>query len=195
MESLFASVFVIQYLVLIRPGNYARKQLIPGITNTTAEAHTTAGTQPGAGSSTRTKHLGSHPDTGHPSCWNRTRSRIYVDTWKCFHAIPVSSEPQVHLVQLHSPNVFLLAAVLFLQRHLPQYPTTRPSEFLPPSHFQSLYLCCLHSKHNFCLRSSNAGHLVCYQQELTSPSQPIAHSLRLAPKEQLMKCKTSGLFD
>lgn len=70
-----------------------------------------------------------------------------------------------------------------------------PSLFLPPSHFHTSNLCRLHSKHNFCLKSSSTWHFKCYQQGQTSPRQPTANSLHFTPKDQLMKCKTSGLFD
>lgn len=108
-ESLFANMFVIQYLALIRPDNYTRKQLIPALQTQPADAHAAAGAQPGAGSSTRTEHLGSHPDTGHPSCWDRTSSGIYPATWKRFHPIPISPDPKGHLDTTAQPNFFSIS--------------------------------------------------------------------------------------
>lgn len=96
--------------------------------------------------------------------------------------------------QLHSPERLFLLTVCVLSLGNTCHDTW-PSSFLSPSHFQSSNLCCLHSRNNFHLKSSSIGHFTCYQQRQASPRQPMAKSSRLAPKDQLMKCKTSGLFD
>lgn len=149
-----------------------------------------------AGSSTRPRLPRTSPDT--PATYrstytcNGTRRRTYSATLKHFSSRP--DKPKFTSTQLHSPErLFLLTAVFFSLSNTCH--DTWPSSFLPPSNFHSSNFCCLRSMHNFCLKSSSTRHFNCYQQQQTSPRQLSANSLHFTPKDQLMKCKTSVLFD
>lgn len=134
-----------------------------------------------------------------PSCYgstsfcNGTCRRIYLATSKDFFFIIPSplSQTKVHFHPTSQPWKTCSTTCCRFSLSNTCHNTWLDS-FLPPSHFLSSHLCRLCSKHNFWLKSSSTGHFKCYQQGQTSPS---SSSLHLTPKDQLMKCKTSGLFD
>lgn len=200
MKSLLANVFVIQRLVLINPHNYACKQFTLVITNTTSwsapDSQARSNAQAG---------LAARPSLG--SCRPVPMSKLLRQ-----HLL-LQRDLQEDLFS-HIKGLFFFIPSPLSQTKVHFHPTSQPwktcsttccrfslsntchntwlDSFLPPSHFLSSHLCRLCSKHNFWLKSSSTGHFKCYQQGQTSPS---SSSLHLTPKDQLMKCKTSGLFD
>lgn len=137
----------------------------------------------------RQRRAGSSSQPGVPlalpqstSFCSRTHRRIFLATQKDFSFLyHLLRQTKVHFTALK--DFFDQTLCFSPQQYLPRHLT---------SPFHSSNLCCLHSKNNCALKSSSTGQFKCYHQGQTSPS---ANSLHFTPKDQLMKCKTPGLFD